>query len=164
MAKGKLILICQSGGDFVTNDDGTMSYNGGEANAANVTSETPFSDLKQTLAETCDLNQETVTVKYFLPGNKRNLITVKNDKDVRRMIDFHGDAITAEVFVTGTPGFIRSAVEKQTNRYYLIFIPHLLLLQLQVQNGRVGAWITCQNGFYWVVLKLLKYFEIYIHN
>ncbi|XP_024979849.1 uncharacterized protein LOC112516847 [Cynara cardunculus var. scolymus] len=107
MAKGKLILICQSGGEFVTNDDGTMSYNGGEANAANVTSETPFSDLKLHLAETCNIDQETATVKYFLPGNKRNLITVKNDKDVKRMIDFHGDAITAEVFVTGTPGFNR---------------------------------------------------------
>ncbi|KAF5776452.1 putative transcription factor interactor and regulator CCHC(Zn) family [Helianthus annuus] len=116
MAKGKLILICQSGGEFVTNDDGTMSYNGGEANAANVTSETPFSDLKLTLAETCDVNQDTATVKYFLPGNKRNLITVKNDKDVKRMIDFHGDALTAEVFVMGTPGFNRSALETQTNR------------------------------------------------
>lgn len=116
MAKGKLILICQSGGEFVTNDDGTMSYNGGEANAENVTSETPFSDLKLNLAETCDLNQETVTVKYFLPGNKRNLITVKNDKDIKRMIDFHGDAITAEVFVAGTPGFNRSALDMQTNR------------------------------------------------
>ncbi|KAI3775392.1 hypothetical protein L1987_49965 [Smallanthus sonchifolius] len=32
------------------------------------------------------------------------------------MIDFHGDAITAEVFVTGTPGFNRSALEIQSNR------------------------------------------------
>ncbi|XP_076932630.1 uncharacterized protein LOC143598249 isoform X2 [Bidens hawaiensis] len=116
MAKGKLILICRSGGEFVTNDDGTMSYNGGEANAENVTSETPFSDLKLTLAETCNLNQETVTVKYFLPGNKRNLITVKNDKDVKRMIDFHGDALTAEVFVMGTPGFIRPVLETPINK------------------------------------------------
>ncbi|KAK9078813.1 hypothetical protein SSX86_002871 [Deinandra increscens subsp. villosa] len=116
MAKGKLILICQSGGDFVTNDDGNMSYNGGEANAANVTTETLFTELKSNLAEICDLNQETVTVKYFLPGNKRNLITVKNDKDVKRMIDFHGEAITAEVFVTGTPGFNRTALEMQTKR------------------------------------------------
>ncbi|KAI3714884.1 hypothetical protein L6452_21845 [Arctium lappa] len=89
-----------------------MSYNGGEANAANVTSETSFSDLKLHLAETCNLDQETVTVKYFLPGNKRNLITVKNDKDVKRMIDFHGDAITAEVFVTGAPGFNRQSHTK----------------------------------------------------
>nr|XP_043624570.1 uncharacterized protein LOC122596113 [Erigeron canadensis] len=115
MAKGKLILICQAGGAFVTNDDGTMTYNGGEANAANVTSETPFNDLKLNLAETCDINQETVSVKYFLPGNKRNLITVKNDKDVKRMIDFHGDALTAEVFVMGTPGYIRKAPDIETN-------------------------------------------------
>ncbi|PWA57007.1 PB1 domain-containing protein [Artemisia annua] len=115
MAKGKLILICQSGGHFTTSEDGTLTYNGGEANAANVTSETPFSDLKLSLAEICDLNQETVTVKYFLPGNKRNLITVKNDKDVKRMIDFHGDALTAQVFVSGTPGFVRSVPEPQAN-------------------------------------------------
>ncbi|XP_024968723.1 uncharacterized protein LOC112508172 isoform X2 [Cynara cardunculus var. scolymus] len=116
MAKGKLILICQSGGEFVTNDDGTMSYNGGEANAANVTSETPFNDLKLQLAEVCNLDQKTVTLKYFLPGNKKNLIVVKNDKDVKRMIDFHGDAITAEVFVMGTAGFDRSTLEMQSNR------------------------------------------------
>lgn len=128
MAKGKLILICQSGGEFVTNDDGTMSYRGGEANAANVTSETPFSDLKLNLAETCNLNQETVTMKYFLPGNKRTLITVKHNKDVKRMIDFYGDAITAEVFVTGTPGFNRSALEMQTNRYYSISTLYLFRL------------------------------------
>ncbi|XP_071715677.1 uncharacterized protein [Rutidosis leptorrhynchoides] len=116
MAKGKLILICRSGGEFVTNDDGTMTYNGGEANAANVTSETPFNELKINLAETCNLNQETVSVKYFLPGNKRNLITVKNDKDVKRMVDFHGEALTAEVFVAGTLGFIRKSVDVETNR------------------------------------------------
>ncbi|KAJ9548706.1 hypothetical protein OSB04_021249 [Centaurea solstitialis] len=81
MAKGKLILICHSGGEFATNDDGTLSYNGGEANAANVTSETPFNDLKLQLAEVCDLDQKTVTLKYFLPGNKKNLIVVKNDKE-----------------------------------------------------------------------------------
>ncbi|KAI3771750.1 hypothetical protein L6452_02917 [Arctium lappa] len=93
-----------------------MSYNGGEANAANVTSETPFNDLKLQLAEVCNLDQKTVTVKYFLPGNKKNLIVVKNDKDVKRMIDFHGDAITAEVFVMGTAGFDRSALKMQSNR------------------------------------------------
>ena len=118
--KRKLILICQSGGNFTTSEDGTLTYNGGEANAPNVTSKTPFSDLKLSLAEICDLNQETVTVKYFLPGNKRNLITVKNDKDVKRMIDFHGDALPAQVFVSGTPGFVRSVPEPQANRYNFV--------------------------------------------
>ncbi|KAJ9548704.1 LOW QUALITY PROTEIN: hypothetical protein OSB04_021247 [Centaurea solstitialis] len=32
------------------------------------------------------------------------------------MVDFHGDAITAEVFVMGTAGFDRSALEMQSNR------------------------------------------------
>ncbi|XP_071724502.1 uncharacterized protein [Rutidosis leptorrhynchoides] len=114
MAKGKLILICHSGGDFVTNDDGTLSYNGGEANAINITTETPLNDIKLELAEECNLDQKTVTIKYFLPGNKKNLIIVRNDKDVKRMISFHGDAITAEVFVFGTPGFERPNVEIQS--------------------------------------------------
>lgn len=116
MAKGKLILICHFGGDFVTNGEGTMSYNGGEANAVNVTGEMPFNDLKLQVAEACDVDQKTINMKYFLPLNKKNLIVIKNDKDVKRLIDFHADAYTAEVFVTGTPGFDRSALQKQPNR------------------------------------------------
>lgn len=119
MVKGKLILICQSGGKFVTEDDGTMSYSGGEANAENITSETPFNDIKLKLAEACNFDQKTISIKYFLPGNKKNLIVMKNDKDVKRMIDFHGDAITAEVFVMGTPGFDRSALDIESNRYVI---------------------------------------------
>ncbi|GJX27313.1 PB1 domain-containing protein [Tanacetum coccineum] len=97
----------QGSGHFMTNEDGTLTYNGGETNAANVTSETLFSDLKLSLAKICDLKQQTVTVKYFMPGNKRNLITVKNDKDVKRMIDFRGDALTTQVcFLRNRPGFV----------------------------------------------------------
>lgn len=118
MARGKLILICQSGGDFVTKDDGTLSYTGGEANATTINHETLFDDLKLEVAETCDLDQKTVSIKYFLPGNKRNLITVKNDKDVKRMIDFHGGSITADVFVTGSAGFDRSALNMNASRYF----------------------------------------------
>lgn len=116
MARGKLILICQSGGEFVTNADGNMSYTGGEANAANINHETLFDDLKLEVAETCNLDQKTVSIKYFLPGNKRNLITVKNDKDVKRMIDFHSSSITADVFITGTAGFDRSALKVNASR------------------------------------------------
>lgn len=36
--------------------------------------------------------------------------------DVKRVIDIHGDALTAEVFVEGIPGFIRSGPDVQTNR------------------------------------------------
>nr|GEU70402.1 PB1 domain-containing protein [Tanacetum cinerariifolium] len=116
MAKGKLILICHFGGDFVTNGEGTMSYSGGEANAVNVTGEIPFDDLKLQMAEACDVDQKTISMKYFLPLNKKHLIVIKNDKDIKRLIDFHEDAYTAEVFVTGTPGFDCSSLHKQPNR------------------------------------------------
>lgn len=116
MARGKLILICQSSGDFVTNDDGTLSYVGGEANAVNVNTETLFDDLKLKLAEMCNLDYDTMSIKYFLPGNKRNLITLKNDKDLKRMIDFHGNSITTDVFVMGNQGFNHDTLSRHASR------------------------------------------------
>lgn len=117
MARGKLILICQSSGDFVTNDDGTLSYVGGEANAVNVNTETLFDDLKLKLAEMCNLDYDTMSIKYFLPGNKRNLITLKNVKDLKRMIDFHGNSITTDVFVMGKQGFNHDILSRHASRY-----------------------------------------------
>ncbi|KAH7853665.1 hypothetical protein Vadar_005234 [Vaccinium darrowii] len=116
MVKGKLILICQSGGELVKNDDGTLTYAGGEAQAVNVNSETVFNDLKLKLAEMCNLDYETVSIKYFLPGNTRTVITLANDKDLRRMLDFHGNSVTAEVFVKGKEGFNRDALNKYNSR------------------------------------------------
>lgn len=113
MAKRKLILICQSGGEFVTKGDGSMSYEKGDANAVNITHETIFDDLKLKLAEMCNLDQKTISVKYFLPGNRRNLITLRNDKDLKRMIDFHGNSVTADVFLSGKEGFDHDAIKVQ---------------------------------------------------
>ncbi|CAL2275320.1 unnamed protein product [Prunus armeniaca] len=45
MARTKLILICQSGGEFVIKDHGSMSYTGGEAHAVDINLETIFDDL-----------------------------------------------------------------------------------------------------------------------
>ncbi|KAL3585443.1 hypothetical protein D5086_012310 [Populus alba] len=101
MPREKLILICQSGGEFVTNDDGSLSYNGGEAHALDINIETVFDDLKLKLAEMCNLEYESLSMKYFIPGNKRTLITVSSDKDLKRVFDFHGNSITADVFVMG---------------------------------------------------------------
>ncbi|GKC31950.1 hypothetical protein Tco_1039244 [Tanacetum coccineum] len=56
MRKKGLAFESESSGHFTTSEDGTLTYNGGEANAANVTSETPFTDLKLRLVEICDLN------------------------------------------------------------------------------------------------------------
>ncbi|KAL2539686.1 MuDR family transposase [Abeliophyllum distichum] len=64
----------------------------------------------------CNLNHGTISIKYFLPGNSRNLITLRNDKDLQRMIDFHGNSVTADVFVDGKEGFDRDAVKVQANR------------------------------------------------
>ncbi|XP_024458767.2 uncharacterized protein LOC18099908 isoform X2 [Populus trichocarpa] len=105
MPREKLILICQSGGEFVTNDDGSLSYNGGEAHALDINIETVFDDLKLKLAEMCNLEYESLSMKYFIPGNKRTLITVSSDKDLKRVFDFHGNLITADVFVMGREGF-----------------------------------------------------------
>ncbi|KAH6803348.1 hypothetical protein C2S51_034794 [Perilla frutescens var. frutescens] len=116
MAKGKLILICQSGGEFITKDDGTLSYEGSEANAVNINHETLFGDLKLKLAEMCNLDQKTISIKYFLPGNRRNLIILRNDKDLKRMIDYHGNSVTADIFVNGKEGFDHDAVKVQASR------------------------------------------------
>ncbi|GFY80826.1 hypothetical protein Acr_01g0006350 [Actinidia rufa] len=116
MAKGKLILICQSGGDFVKNPDGSLTYSGGEAQAVNVNSETVFDDLKLKLAEMCNLEYKTVIFKYFLPGNTRTLITLSNGKDLKRMLDFHRNSVTAEVFAIGKEGFDRDALNIYTGR------------------------------------------------
>lgn len=129
MAKGKLILICQSGGEFITHDDGTLSYEGAEANAVNINHETLFDDLKLKLAEMSNLDQKTISIKYFLPGNRRNLITLRNDKDLKRMIDYHGNSVTADIFVDGKEGFDHDAVSVHASRYATVVhvVQHLFL-------------------------------------
>lgn len=127
MGKGKLILICQSGGEFVTKDDGSLSYDGGEANAVAINPETHFGDLKLKLAELLNLEYKSLSVKYFLPGNKQTLITICNDKDLKRMFDFHEGSVTADVFVIGTSGFDREAFAIETGRYLIYFYVHLTL-------------------------------------
>lgn len=129
MAKGKLILICQSGGEFIAKDDGTLSYVGAEANAVNINHETLFDDLKLKLAEMGNLDQKTISIKYFLPGNRRNLITLRNDKDLKRMIEYHVNSVTADIFVNGKEGFDHDAVKVHTSRYgTVVLIVQLLLI------------------------------------
>lgn len=116
MPKEKLILICQSSGEFVTNNDGSLSYTGGEAHAVNIKHDTLFNDLKLKLAEMWNLECETLFIKYFLPGNRRTLINLSSNKDLKRMIDFHRDSVTADIFVTGRQGFSRNALEIDASR------------------------------------------------
>ncbi|KAL5703962.1 hypothetical protein ACHQM5_022450 [Ranunculus cassubicifolius] len=45
-------------------------------------------------------NSALVSIKYFLAGNRKTLITVSNDKDLKRMISFNVDLTTVDVYVT----------------------------------------------------------------
>ncbi|KAK4257452.1 hypothetical protein QN277_007038 [Acacia crassicarpa] len=116
MVKGKLILISQSGGEFLTNDDGSMSYTGGEAHAVEINHETSFDDLKLKIAELWNLQTKTMSIKYFLPGNRKTLICLSNDRDLNRMKEFYAASITADVFISGKEGFDQESLNMNTRR------------------------------------------------
>ncbi|KAK8620191.1 hypothetical protein V6N13_066673 [Hibiscus sabdariffa] len=99
MATKKLIAICQSGGEFVTEKDGSLSYRGGDARAIDVDDQTKFNDFKMEVEEMFDCSMSTMSIKYFVPGNRKTLVTVSTDKDLKRMIKFHADSITADVYI-----------------------------------------------------------------
>lgn len=99
MAGKRIIAICQLGGEFETNRDGSLSYRGGDAHAIDIDDQMKFNDFKMEVAEMFNCSIDTMYIKYFLPGNKKTLITISNDKDLKRMIKFHGDSVTADVYV-----------------------------------------------------------------
>lgn len=99
MASKKVIAICQSGGEFVTNKDGSLSYNGGDAYAIDIDEETELNAFKSELSEMFGFSIDNMTIKYFLPGNKKTLISVSKDKDFKRMLNFLGDLGTVDVFI-----------------------------------------------------------------
>ncbi|XP_059437666.1 uncharacterized protein LOC132170637 isoform X1 [Corylus avellana] len=99
MAGKKIIAICQSGGEFETDRDGSLLYRGGDAHAIDIDDQMKFNEFKIEVAEMFNCSIDTMYIKYFLPGNKKTLITISNDKDLKRMIKFHGDSVTADVYV-----------------------------------------------------------------
>lgn len=99
MAKRCILAICQAGGEFITNSDGSMSYSGGEAHAIDIERDMPLDDLKSEISSMFSCNVDNLSIKYFLPNNKRTLITVSNDKDLRRMVDFHAGSDTTDIFI-----------------------------------------------------------------
>lgn len=108
MTTRKVIAICQSGGEFVTDKDGSLSYSGGDAYAIDIDQQTNLSDFKSEIAEMFNCNVSTMIIKYFLPGNKKTLITVSKDKDLQRMVSFIGDVNTVDVFVMSEEGAARN--------------------------------------------------------
>ncbi|KAL4324050.1 hypothetical protein GQ457_11G016160 [Hibiscus cannabinus] len=99
MATKRLIAICQSGGEFETEKDDSLSYRGGDAHAIYIDDQTKFDDFKMEVAEMFGCSISTVSIKYFVPGNRKTLISVSDDKDLERMIKFHGDSITVDVYI-----------------------------------------------------------------
>lgn len=108
MAAKKVIAICQSGGDFVTDKDGSLSYSGGEAFAIDINEQTTLSDFKSEIADMFSLSSDNMSIKYFLPGNKRTLITISKDKDLQRMLSFVGDSLTVDIFVASEEAAARN--------------------------------------------------------
>ncbi|KAK9287798.1 hypothetical protein L1049_016238 [Liquidambar formosana] len=116
MAAKKIIAICQSGGEFVTNKDGSLLYNGGEAYAIDVDQETQLDDFKQEVGEMFNCSTDSMSIKYFLPGNKKTLITISKDKDLKRMISFLGDSVTVDVFIMSEEGAARNVSNMPASR------------------------------------------------
>eukprot|EP00268_Persea_americana_P037534 TRINITY_DN37191_c0_g3_i1.p1 TRINITY_DN37191_c0_g3~~TRINITY_DN37191_c0_g3_i1.p1 ORF type:complete len:769 (-),score=109.03 TRINITY_DN37191_c0_g3_i1:429-2735(-) len=99
MPSSKPVAICQFGGVFVPNDDGSMFYSGGEAHAIPVDRSMTFDEFKSDLADNLNCDISTLSIKYFLPTNRRTLITISNDKGLQRMVDFHEGSDTIDVYI-----------------------------------------------------------------
>ncbi|KAH7835732.1 hypothetical protein Vadar_029299 [Vaccinium darrowii] len=95
----KVIAICQSGGEFVMDNDGSLSYRGGDAHAMEIDDQMKYEDFKEEVGEMFNSDHGVMTIKYFLPGNKKTLITISNDKDLDRMMKFHGNSNTTDIYV-----------------------------------------------------------------
>lgn len=116
MATRKIIAICQSGGEFVTNKDGSLSYNGGEAYAIDIDQHTELSDFKAEVAEMFNCSVDTMSIKYFLPGNKKTLISISKDKDFKRMLNFLGETVTVDLFILSEEAAARNVSNMPASR------------------------------------------------
>lgn len=99
MGEGKIVAICQYGGEFVTNSDGSLSYSGGEAHAIDVGPDMLFDEFNSEISTLFNIDITSMSIKYFLPSNKKTLITISSDKDLRRMVHFNENATTSEVYI-----------------------------------------------------------------
>ncbi|KAI0496403.1 hypothetical protein KFK09_022719 [Dendrobium nobile] len=98
MSAQTILAICQFGGDFMTNSDGSMSYSGGEAHVIDIDRSMHFHELVTEISDMFNCNMDMHSIKYFLQNNKRVLITISNDKDLRRMVDYNSDS-TVDVYI-----------------------------------------------------------------
>ncbi|KAK8956473.1 hypothetical protein KSP40_PGU013798 [Platanthera guangdongensis] len=99
MVERKIVAICQYGGEFITNNDGSLSYCGGEAHAIDVGLDMLFDEFSTEISSMFNIDINGVCIKYFLPSNKKTLITISNDKDLSRMVHFNENVSAAEVYI-----------------------------------------------------------------
>lgn len=98
------------------NKDGSLSYTGGEAYAIDIDQQTNLNDFKTEVAEMFSCSIDTMSIKYFLPGNKKTLISVSKDKDLKRMVNFLKDSVTADVFILSEEAAARNLSNMPASR------------------------------------------------
>lgn len=98
------------------NKDGSLSYNGGEAYAIDIDQQTNLDDFKTEVAEMFSCGIDTMSLKYFLPGNKKTLITISKDKDLKRMVNFVKDSVTVDVFILSEEAAARNLSNMPASR------------------------------------------------
>ncbi|KAJ0973319.1 hypothetical protein J5N97_021278 [Dioscorea zingiberensis] len=99
MAGERILAMCHLGGEFVFNSDGSMSYDGEEAHAIEITREMKFSEFQSEISSMLNSNTDAFTIYYFFPNNKKNHITLCNDIDFKRMVYVYADSGTIDVYV-----------------------------------------------------------------
>lgn len=122
MAGKKLIAICQSGGEFETDNEGIMTYKGGEAHAIDIDDDMNFNAFKMEVAEMFNWSTDAMSMKYFLPGNNKILITISSDKDLLRMIKFHDCQMTVDIYVMIGEIIDPELSNLPVSRYLLLFL------------------------------------------
>ncbi|XP_031477199.1 uncharacterized protein LOC116248507 [Nymphaea colorata] len=115
MASDKpLVCVVYLGGTLVNDKDGSVSYTGGEAHLTDVDRDMTFHQFKMEVAEMHGGDVSGLTFKYPLPTNKKTLITISNDKDLRRMVDMNRDTASPEIYVL-TKGAVPVNPPPETN-------------------------------------------------
>ncbi|KAF3781848.1 hypothetical protein EJ110_NYTH34016 [Nymphaea thermarum] len=98
-----LVCVIHFGGALVQNNDGSNSYTGGEAHLLDVDRNMTLDQFRSEIAEMCNSDASTLSFRYPLPTNKQTLITISNDKDLRRMVDFQHQSPEVYVLATEAP-------------------------------------------------------------
>lgn len=104
------IVICHYGGHFSAKHDGSVQYTGGDAKAFDVRNSTTVEEIQSEIAAEMKCDPRTLKLRYFLPGDNRTPLNIVFDKDLQRMVGFHGDARTIHIYVLSDDNVERSLV------------------------------------------------------